>query len=248
MPWQIGTSFTSYQATATTWQSDAAPSWLPLIDDHPLIRTHRSIGTAQHTITCTFGSLVTLGGFLLQNTNAGIIALSRSTDGTSYVDLTSGEGALSPRAIGQHYQYRRYCLALAVQATHVRVTIPTQTPLDGASHFEIGSILFPAFTAWPRSPRPGLRESITRDYERSGNSIAKAGPLRVEQEFSLMLQAGLEPAIKTFAMLGEDEAFAVFEDNGNNAEALLMRQEGAINFERHRLHRVITGLKFRELC
>lgn len=247
MPWQIGTEFPPYIATATTWQSGYEASWLPLLDNHPLLRTYRSANTSQTVITCRFPSLTLLKGILVQNTNAGKMQFARSTDGITYVDLNTGASALTTKSIGQHWQYRRYCQVLNVQATHIQITIPAQTPLDGAAWYEVGSILFPSFVAWPRSPRPGLRERITREYDRAGNSIARVSELRVEQEFTMVLQAGLEGALKTFAMLGEDEPFAIYEDNNNTAEALLMRRESALDFERHRPYRTVSNLRFREL-
>lgn len=247
MTWQVATSFTPYVATASSWQSGYEADWLPLIDDHPLIRTYRSTGTSQQVITCRFAGLVSLGGILIQNINAASIQLARSTDGVNYVDLNTDNVSLSTLAVGQHWQYRRYCQALAVSATHVQLTIPNQATLDGALWFEVGSLLFPQFATWPRSPRPGLRERIAREYERAGNSIAKVSPLRVEQEFNVIVAAGQETALKSFALLGEDEPFAVYENNANTAEALLMRKESTIDFERHTSHRVISGLRFREL-
>lgn len=248
MPWQVATSFLSYTATASSEQAGYEAAWLPRIDDHPLLRTYRSVDLlSQAQITCQFSGLTTISGILIQNMNVDKIRLTRSTDGVNYFDLNTGSATLTTKPVGTHWQYRRYCQLLSVQATHIQVRVPVQTALDGAGYYEVGSILFPVFSAWPRAPRPGMRERIVREYERAGNAVAKASEQRVELEMSLLLKAGLEPTLKTFAMLGEDDPVAIFENNGNSAEALLMRKVDTLDFERHRTHRVVSNIKLREL-
>lgn len=249
MPWKIGTSFTAYTiASATSQLTGYEATWLPLIDEHPLIRSWRSANLLDQVITLSFGSLVNLSGILIQNLNVDFIRLARSTNGGStYVDLNTGSASISDILVGQHWGYRRYCKPLATTATHVQIGVPAQGATDGKPWYEIGSIVFPVFTTWPRAPRPGLRERVTREYERAGNNVAKAGPRRLEQDFTMVLQAGLEPTLKAFALTGEDEPFAVFENNGNAAEGRLMRYEGAIEFERYKKYHNVNSLRFREL-
>ena len=248
MSWMIGTTFQTCTATATSWASGYSPDWLPLLDDHPLLRSWRSVGLSQQVITCTFGSLVTLGGILIQNLNCSQIKLARSTNGGStYVDLLTGSGTLSTITVGQHWQYRRFCQALNVQATHIQLTIPVQTPTDNAAYYEVASLVFPVFAAWPRSPRPGMRQVLSRDYVKSGNSVAKAGPFSLSQDISLVLKSDQVSTLKTFALHGADKPFAVFENQGDTSAGRIMRYADSFTFESSRLYSNVSNLSFKEL-
>jgi hypothetical protein len=192
--------------------------------------------------------LIVLKGVLIQNVNFANIRITRSSNnGISYVDLNTGLPSISDIPMVRHWDYRRYCKAMSANATHIQIGILPQATTDGQSHFEIGSITFPVFFAWPRAPREGLRERARREYEVVGDSKAKAGPIRLEQEFTLMLQKGLEPGLKAFALTGEDDPFAVFEDNGDASEGRLMKYDGALEFERYRKYYNVNNIRFREL-
>ena len=109
----------------------------------PLVRTWRSVGTGQQTISCNFGSSKNGTWVALLNVNFTQVQIATSPDPLSFTDIVTGSGTLTTRTISKDWTdpqgYYKYFLATPYTGkAWGRIVIPAQTPTDNAGYFSIG--------------------------------------------------------------------------------------------------------------
>lgn len=251
MPWTLAWNFSSYTIASQTSQLTGYEAGkLPIIDEHPYLRSWRSNNQlTTQTIRCTFASAVSLAGIGVFNLNGPFFQLSKSTNnGSTFTDVLTGSSTLTNFTAQKHWAYYRKFLPVSLAGvTDVRLIVLAQTPVDGAAYLEVGSLVFASALTTIKPPRLGMRETPVREYDQSGRAKRAAGPWRLEQDWNFVWREDLVPTLRTLAMIGEDTPFLVAESTGQTEKVGLYTYDGAIPFERN-YKRENVSIKVKELA
>ena len=246
MTWWWSATFLPFTVASVTSELPGyEAAKVAVYDEHPYVRSWRSNNqVTQQTIRCTFGSAVTIHGVALFNLNGPLFQLTKSSNnGASWTDLTSGSATIQNRTAEKYLAYHRYCTPVqATGVTDCQVIVLAQTPVDGKSYLEIGSVVFlGAREDFPRPPRLGMQEQLVRPYDQSGLAKRAAGPWRSEMEWQMLLrnQQHLD-AWRRIALLGEDRTFLIAKSAITTPQVYLMRYEGALQFEDQKLYQRVN--------
>jgi hypothetical protein len=133
----------------------------------------RSTAATDSWVVVDLGSAIAFDRFNLIGANFTSFVLQQHTS-DSWGAPAWASGTLSTVYDFERRLRRRwYESAANFTRQFTRVFIPTQTPTDGASYFEVESLWAGTFAALPRSPRPDYRASVVDPTVRHEADLGK---------------------------------------------------------------------------
>lgn len=236
--WRIPSSITM------TSENTAYPKErLVIYDSHPYIRTARTTNiSGNKDIIFDFGATVGFSGFAIFNTNFQTLQVSHSSDNVSYTSLSG-----SPYTIQKFWQFYRHAQIASVNNRYVRFRIPPQSTVDGASYYEVGSIvLFSSYNEFPYNPNEGAGDTLMRKYEESDSIFLSLSPPQNTLEFSFDFSNTDADALNELSLLGNHTPLLLFENENNNAACYILHLADNVRMVRNSMRKQIT-MSLREL-
>jgi hypothetical protein len=184
-------------------------------------RHWRSVVTTNVNIVCTFSGTKNIIGIFLNDVN--------------FTAVTIGGTAFTVTKNPWTQRYNLYAVK-SVTGTSVTLTIASQTPVDGAAYFRIGSIVF-LDTVLTLAKNPsfpyeyGVEDNIKTNKLPSGNEtdILQGGLLwKGSFGFNGMLLANVSDA-STLSGLLRNQYIVFYENNGDTSMAYLCRRRSTID-------------------
>ena len=194
----------------------------------PYVRGWRSTSTSTQTLTFTFtGSTAVVGAVLYDAnfTSATVGGVGRTLSADKFDSLVTD-------------RYKIF-VPFTATASSQTVTIPSQTPTDGASYFKLGKVHFlTAYTELQQNPKPEMPivqvdPQLTAGDENGAvyESMAK-GPGFIRNDWSWL--GGFTSATELFSTMkiGRDHIFLLYFNLGSDAEVYYMQRTGEVSIQR----------------
>jgi hypothetical protein len=178
-----------------------------------------------------------IGAVALFNTNATKWDIATSLTDGAYTPVSG-----SPFTLTKHWDYYRTCLVRSpvMEFEYIRVQVPTtEVPNNHAAYFELGSLCFLPTLKAVEAPRIEMRETLTRAYEKSGESIAPAGPWRLQQEWQHIVASTSVQTLRDLGLLGQHTPFLLYE-NDVTSHCYLFRHTDDMSFTRLGLNQPVS--------
>lgn len=212
----LSTSFiTDVVPTASTSATNFPASRLTVLG-RPFVRPWRSTVTTTTTISLGFELDKNVKLILLYHTNF----TSVTVDGIAYT-------------IGKHRWDQRYKLAIIRTGilSSIEITIPTQTPVDGANYFQLGRIFaFDSYVELPANPQSEMPFTLhDPQFVNEGPGVFEsqpAGPLYYSEDWNGIWPQTDENALFDAINVRGHEFIAMYRNLGRTYECDIRQRRG----------------------
>lgn len=208
----------------------------------PFVRGWRSTATTTQTLTFTFGGSTSVVGCALYDVNFTAVTIGGVAQTVSFDPYDS-------------FAANRYKIwvPFTETASSQVVTIPTQTPADGAAYFKVGRVhFFTTYTELQQNPNPEMSitsidpQVVAGDSDRSVYESMNSGPAFIMEEWSWLGQNAYTPELFTTAKIGAATPFILYHNLGNDYELYYMQRIGEVAIRRSTAIQDI-GMTFRQI-
>lgn len=212
----LSTDFITDVTVAASTEAANFPASRLVTLSRPFVRPWRSTVATDTTVTVTLGTATEVALILLYHANF----TSVTVEGT-------------PHTIGKHPRDQRYKLAIVRTGSlsSINITIPTQTPVDGASYFQLGRVFaFSAYTELPLNPSAEMPVTLhDPQYTNEGPGVFEsqpAGPLYYTEELSgIWFQSTEETVMHALNVRGH-EYVGYYANMGRTYECDIRQRRG----------------------
>lgn len=186
----------------------------------PFVRGWRSTSTSSHTLTFTFSGSTAVVGCVLYDVNfttADVNGVAQTINADKYDSIVSN-------------RYKIWVPFTATASSQV-VTIPGQTPADGAAYFKVGRVhFFTAYTELQQNPNPEMPittvdpQLTAGDIEGSVYESMSRGPVFIREDWSWLGQTSYATELFTAAKIGRASPFILYHNLGTDSEVYYLQR------------------------